>query len=108
MVPAFDEEASVAPLVAEVASFRPGGTRPRYGGSPSSGSSSAAPDRQWVLAERDDWDALEDPPALVDVARDRDVRDGYQVLTEAPVCGLTSVDPIQKKRNPRQPLGGFQ
>ncbi|HEX2252619.1 MAG TPA: glycosyltransferase family 39 protein [Thermoanaerobaculia bacterium] len=44
----------------------------------------ARPGRAWVLAERDDLAKLDEPLALVEVARDADPKDGYLLLTERP------------------------
>jgi 4-amino-4-deoxy-L-arabinose transferase-like glycosyltransferase len=40
----------------------------------------ARPGRVWVLAQRDDWQKLDPLPPLVEVARDRDPRQGYLLL----------------------------
>jgi hypothetical protein len=40
----------------------------------------ARPGRVWVLAQRDDWARLDPQPPLVEVARDRDPREGYLLL----------------------------
>lgn len=42
----------------------------------------ARPGRVWVLAQRDDWQRLSPPLALVEVARDRDPRQGYLLLAK--------------------------
>jgi 4-amino-4-deoxy-L-arabinose transferase-like glycosyltransferase len=40
------------------------------------------PGRVWVLAQRDDLAKLKEPPPLVEVARDADLREGYVLLTQ--------------------------
>ena len=42
------------------------------------------PGRKWLLIERDDLARLERPLPLVEVARDRDPRDGYLLMTDPP------------------------
>lgn len=42
----------------------------------------ARPGRVWVLAQRDDWHRLDPPLPLVEVARDRDPREGYLLLAK--------------------------
>jgi 4-amino-4-deoxy-L-arabinose transferase-like glycosyltransferase len=42
----------------------------------------ARPGRVWVLAQRDDWRRLSPPLPLVEVARDRDPREGYLLLAK--------------------------
>jgi 4-amino-4-deoxy-L-arabinose transferase-like glycosyltransferase len=42
----------------------------------------ARPGRIWVLAQRDDWAKIAAPPPLVEVARDRDPREGYLLLAK--------------------------
>ncbi len=44
----------------------------------------ARPGRQWLLIERDDLAKLEEPLPLVEVARDRDVIEGYILMTDPP------------------------
>ncbi|HUP42012.1 MAG TPA: hypothetical protein VM599_02260, partial [Thermoanaerobaculia bacterium] len=40
------------------------------------------PGRKWLLIERDDLARLERPLPLVEVARDRNPRDGYFLMTD--------------------------
>jgi hypothetical protein len=40
------------------------------------------PGRKWLLIERDDLARLAEPLPLVEVARDRNLRDGYVLLTD--------------------------
>ena len=41
----------------------------------------ARPGRLWLLAQRDDWARLKDRPAMTEVARDQDPKEGYLLLT---------------------------
>jgi len=42
----------------------------------------ARPGRGWLLIERDAWAKIPDPPPLLEVARDRDPKEGYLLLVE--------------------------
>jgi hypothetical protein len=42
----------------------------------------ARPGRLWLLAQRDDWARLKDRPAMTEVARDQDPKEGYLLLTQ--------------------------
>lgn len=43
------------------------------------------PGRQWLLIERQELAELDPPLPLIEVARDRDLRDGYVLMTDPPV-----------------------
>lgn len=64
------------------------------------------PGRQWLLAERDDWSGLADPPAVTEVARDHDPKEGYLLLAEDAETAESSASAAAAEDSGAQAGGG--